>query len=102
MSVSVRHEERERELVEIARLAREVAEQHPVEHPRTSRVVRVRRRRGRRVCWPLVVALGSVGGITVGLLVAVWLIPDQPDRVLVPVEQPAPSFHVDPEPGVRA
>lgn len=40
-------------------------------------------------------------GIAVGLLAAVALIPDQPERILVPVEQPAPSFHVDPETGVR-
>lgn len=48
----------------------------------------------------LVALLAGAVGVIVGLLVAVALIPDQPDRILVPVEQPSPSAHV--EPGVRA
>lgn len=96
MSATIRHEERERELVEIARLARQVADEHTADdHQPTMR----RPGAGRSISWPLVVALGVAGGIIVGLLVAVALLPDQPTRILVPVEQPAPSAHV--EPGVR-
>lgn len=95
MSATIRHEERERELIEIARLARQVADEHSaVDHTPK------RRRAGRSISWPLVVVLGVVGGIAVGLVVALALIPAQPERILVPVEQPAPSAHV--EPGVRA
>lgn len=94
---SIRPEERERELVEIARLARLVAD----EHTEADHTPKRRRGAGRSISWPLVVALGVAGGIIVGLLAAVALIPDQPDRVLIPVEQPAPSAHV-PEGGARA
>lgn len=64
--VSIRREERERELVEIARLAREAAEQHTtVVHPaRRGRV------RARRIRWARLVALGTSSGVLTGLLVA--------------------------------
>jgi len=44
---------------------------------------------GTRFPWQLVAALALAVGFAAGLLVAVALIPDQPDRVLVPVEAPA-------------
>lgn len=61
--MSVRHEEREREMLVIARLAREAAEQHTVaDHP-------VRRRvRVHRIRWARVIALGTSGGVFAGLV----------------------------------
>lgn len=49
---------------------------------------------GVRTVRRLVLFAAFAAGAVVGLLVAVALIPDQPTRVLVPVELPAPSAHV--------
>ena len=42
-----------------------------------------------RFPWQFVAALALAVGFAAGLLLAVALIPDQPDRVIVPVEAPA-------------
>ncbi len=51
---------------------------------------------GRRP-WQFVAALALAVGFAAGLLLAVALIPDQPDRVIVPVE--APAGFIAPDPG---
>lgn len=44
---------------------------------------------GSRFPWQFVAALGLAVGFAAGLLLAVALIPDQPDQVIVPVDAPA-------------
>lgn len=50
----------------------------------------------RRRPWQFVAALGLAVGFAAGLLLAVALIPDQPDQVIVPVEEPAGFIAPDP------
>lgn len=98
MSSTIRPEEREREFAEIRRLAEQVAVDAAHAHlGAVDGVVLGAPRSGVR----LPVFAAAAFGFAAGLLVALTLIPEQPTRILVPVEQPAPAFNV-PENGVSA
>jgi hypothetical protein len=99
-SAGVVRPSREVERHEIEELGRQVGERHVAAR---GRAVRTRSHSGRgvrpllaRVHWSLVVTLGVLAGLTVGLVIALVLLPDQPERVLVPVDQPS-GFVIEPK-----